>query len=44
MVTLRQMLALREQGLTEAEIEKKLQLKGGVMARLGKRGVVGVAR
>lgn len=44
MVTLRQMLVLREQGVEEGEIEKRLQLRGGVVGRLGPAGVVGVAR
>ncbi|PYI04039.1 hypothetical protein BO78DRAFT_373732 [Aspergillus sclerotiicarbonarius CBS 121057] len=41
-LTVRQVLAMRDrQGLGEAEIERMLRLKGGVVGRLGGRGVVG---
>ncbi len=43
-VTIRQVLMLRdEKGLEEAEIERRLGLKKGVVERLGPRGVVGDA-
>jgi hypothetical protein len=41
-VTLRQVLVLRERGVEEGEIERKLGLGRGVVGRLGRRGVVGV--
>lgn len=42
-VTLRQVLVMRdERGLEAADIEQKLGLREGVVARLGRRGVVGV--
>ena len=41
---IRQVLMLRdEKGVAGAEIERRLGLKGGVVARLGPRGVVGDA-
>jgi hypothetical protein len=42
-VTLRQVLMLREGGTPAEEIERKLGLREGVVGRLGGRGVVGVA-
>lgn len=39
-VTLRQVLVLRERGVEEEEIERRLELKGGTVGRLGGRGVV----
>ncbi|KAG9237466.1 hypothetical protein BJ875DRAFT_519888 [Amylocarpus encephaloides] len=41
--TLRQVLILRDKGMGEGDIERALELKGGVVGRLGRRGVVGVA-
>lgn len=41
--TLRQVLGMREAGVQAGEIERNLGLKGGVVARLGRRGVVSVA-
>jgi trehalose-6-phosphatase len=41
-VTLRQVLVLRERGVEEGEIERSLGLGRGVVGRLGRRGVVGV--
>lgn len=38
------MLVLREQGVKEADIERRLGIQPGVMGRLGGKGVVGVAR
>jgi len=43
-VTLRQVVGMRESGLKEEEIERRLGLRSGVVARLGRVGVVGVAR
>jgi len=41
-VLIRQALMLRdEKGLGDAEIEKRLELKSGIMARLGRKGIVG---
>ena len=41
---IRQALMLRDdKGLSDSEIEKRLELKSGVMARLGRKGVVGEA-
>ncbi|RAL05995.1 uncharacterized protein BO80DRAFT_461028 [Aspergillus ibericus CBS 121593] len=41
-LTIRQVLAMRDrQGMGEREIERMLRLKGGVVGRLGGRGVVG---
>ncbi|CZR66538.1 uncharacterized protein PAC_16439 [Phialocephala subalpina] len=40
--TLRQALVLRGEGMRAGEIEEKLGLREGVVARLGKEGVVGV--
>ena len=41
-LTIRQVLAMRDrQGLGEREIERVLRLKGGVVGKLGERGVVG---
>ena len=41
-VLIRQALMLRdEKGLGDEEIEKRLELKRGVMARLGPKGIVG---
>ncbi|KAI9807944.1 MAG: hypothetical protein M1825_005250 [Sarcosagium campestre] len=43
-VALRQALLLRDRdGVDEAEVERRLSLKRGVLARLGGKGVVGVA-
>ena len=42
-VTLRQVLVMREKSVSEDEIERKLGLRKGVVGRLGGRGVVGVA-
>jgi len=43
-VTLRQVLMLRdEKGVSEGEIEKKLELKKGTVGKLGGKGVVGIA-
>jgi hypothetical protein len=41
-VTLRQVLVLRESGVEGGEIERSLGLGKGVVGRLGRRGVVGV--
>ena len=43
-VTLRQAVGMRESGVQEGEIEKKLGLRTGTVGKLGKLGVVGVAR
>jgi len=41
-VLIRQALMLRdEKGLGDKEVEKRLELKSGVMARLGRKGIVG---
>ncbi|KAE8446030.1 hypothetical protein EG329_012669 [Mollisiaceae sp. DMI_Dod_QoI] len=40
--TLRQVLVLRGEGMREEEIEGRLGLRGGVVGRLGREGVVGV--
>lgn len=41
-LTIRQVLSMRDrQGLLDGEIERVLRLKGGVVGRLGGRGVVG---
>lgn len=40
---IRQVLVLRERGVSEAEIERLLGLGQGVVGVLGRRGVVGVA-
>lgn len=41
--TLRQILVLRDsEGVAEAAIERRLGLKEGVVARLGRKGVVGI--
>jgi hypothetical protein len=42
-VTLSQVLVMREKGVSGDEIERKLGLRKGVVGRLGGRGVVGVA-
>jgi hypothetical protein len=43
-MTIRQVLAMRDrQGLAEGDIERLLQLKKGVVGRLGGRGVVSEA-
>jgi hypothetical protein len=43
-VLIRQALMLRDdKGLDDKEIEKRLELKSGVMARLGRKGIVGDA-
>lgn len=42
-VTLRKILEMREQGVEGGEIERRLELRRGVVGRLGARGVVGVA-
>lgn len=42
-VTLRQVLVLRDRGVSGEEIERRLELRGGVVGRLGGRGVVSVA-
>jgi hypothetical protein len=41
-VTLRQVLVMRERGVEEGEIERKLGLGRGVVGKLGRRDVVGV--
>jgi hypothetical protein len=44
-VTLRKVLELRdEKGVDGGEIERRLELRKGVVRRLGRRGVVGVAQ
>lgn len=43
-ITLRQAVGLRESGVAQGEIEKRLGLKEGVIGKLGRVGVVGVAR
>ena len=41
-VLIRQALMLRDdKGLSDLEIERRLELKSGVMARLGRKGIVG---
>ncbi|RDL38802.1 Uncharacterized protein BP5553_03142 [Venustampulla echinocandica] len=42
--TLKQVLVMRERGMMNEQIERTLELKEGVVGRLGRRGVVGVAR
>jgi hypothetical protein len=41
-ITLRQVLGMREKGIAEEEIEKKFELGKGVVRRLGRSGIVGV--
>lgn len=41
-MTIRQVLIMREQGRSEEAIESGLGLKRGVVGRLGRRGIVGV--
>jgi hypothetical protein len=41
-VTLRQVLVLRDRGVSEGEIEGRLELRSGVVGRLGGKGVVSV--
>ncbi len=42
-VTLRQVLVLRdEKGVGEGQIERVMELRAGVVGKLGRRGVVGV--
>lgn len=43
-VTLRQVVGMREGGMGDEEIEKKMGLSRGAVGRLGRVGVVGVAR
>lgn len=43
-VTLRQVVGMREGGVEEEEIERKLGLRRGVVGKFGRVGVVGVAR
>jgi len=40
--TLRQVLVMRGEGRPEGDIEKQLELRRGVVGRLGRVGVVGV--
>ncbi|KAE9367185.1 hypothetical protein N431DRAFT_487576 [Stipitochalara longipes BDJ] len=42
-VTIRKLLEMREAGVEGGEIERRLELRKGVVGRLGMRGVVGVA-
>lgn len=42
-VTLRQVLVLRDKGVADERIESQFGLGEGVVARLGRKGVVGVA-
>ena len=45
MITIRKVLEMRdEKGLQEGEIESRLELRKGVVGRLGRGGVVGVAQ
>jgi hypothetical protein len=39
-VTLRQVLVLRDKGVEEGEIERRLELREGTVGRLGGKGVV----
>jgi hypothetical protein len=41
-VTIRKVLEMREEGVEGGDIEKRLELRRGVVGRLGRRGVVGV--
>lgn len=43
-VTLRQAVGMRESGMQEGEIENRLGLRDGTVAKLGRVGLVGVAR
>lgn len=42
-VTLRRVLVLRDRGMPEGEIERELGLRGGLVGRLGPKGVVRAA-
>ena len=42
-ITLRQVLVLRDKGVSDEQIESQFGLGDGVVGSLGRRGVVGVA-
>lgn len=42
-VTLRRVLVLRDRGVADAEIEKEMGLRDGLVRRLGRKGVVSAA-